>query len=157
MPVVLAESANENDTCLRHSFTANKNMPANWHVVRRLKHMALRIVRDEKELKAEAKKAEAKKDFGKAADLYKQLIRQDPLDESAYNRLMIVLRKQKNYEEELKTINKAIKLFELLLDKKRNRIAAKHKQLVQLSNALIKKAGLKKTNEEYLPEPIASW
>ena len=119
--------------------------------------MALRIVRDEKELKAEAKKAEAKKDFGKAADLYKQLIRQDPLDESAYNRLMIVLRKQKNYEEELKTINKAIKLFELLLDKKRNRIAAKHKQLVQLSNALIKKAGLKKTNEEYLPEPIASW
>jgi len=119
--------------------------------------MALRIVQSEKELKEQAKGLEAAGEPKKAAEMYKQLIKQDPLDEFSYNRLMIFYRKEKDYEEELKLINKAIKNFQAQLDKKRKRLSSGKKQLVQLSNALITKAGLKKANQEYLPEPIASW
>jgi len=117
--------------------------------------MALHVVRDEKELLLEAKQAEANEDPKAAEKNYVQLIRQDPHNEFPYDRLMIIYRKQKRYEEELELINKGLKNFTDLYQKKQDKLLSKHKALSRLSNALIKKAKL--DPGAFSPEPIAKW
>ena len=117
--------------------------------------MALQVVRNEKELLEEAKQAEASEDLKTAEKKYEQLIRQDPHYELPYDRLMVILRKQKRYEDELKLINKGLKAFGDIYKKKEEKLMSKHKALGRLSKALIKKAGLQKN--EFTPEPIAKW
>lgn len=117
--------------------------------------MALQVVRNEKELLAEAKQAEADEDMATAEKKYEQLIKQDPHHEFPYDRLMVILRKQKRYEDELKLINKGLKIFGDVYKKKEEKFISKHKELGRLSKALIKKAGLQKN--EFTPEPIAKW
>jgi len=117
--------------------------------------MTLQVVRNEKELLEEAKQAEEDGDLEKAAKKYNDLIRQDPHHEFPYDRLMIIYRKQKRYEDELKLINKGLKAFGDVYKKRSEKFISKHKELGRLSNALIKKAGLHKN--EFTPEPIAKW
>ena len=59
----------------------------------------------------EAINAELEEDLKRAATLYEQAIKEKPTDEFSYNRLMIVYRKLKQYKDELRVINKAIKNF----------------------------------------------
>ena len=117
--------------------------------------MTLQVVRNEKELLEEAKQAEANKEMETAEKKYEQLIRQDPHHEFAHDRLMIIYRKQKRYEDELKLITKGLKAFGDVYKKRSEKFISKHKELGRLSNALIKKAGLHKN--EFTPEPIARW
>lgn len=117
--------------------------------------MALHIVRNEKELLDEARQAEEIQDYDTAEKKYVQLIRQDPHNELPYDRLMVIYRKEKRYEDELKLIENGLKNFRDLYKKKEEKFLAKHKELRRLSNALIKKAKLGK--EEFNPEPIAKW
>ena len=117
--------------------------------------MALQVVRNEKELLEEAKQAEANEDQETAEKKYEQLIKQDPHHEFPYDRLMVIFRKQKRYEDELKLINKGLKNFGDVYKKKEEKLISKNKELGSLSNALIKKAGLQKN--EFTPQPIAKW
>lgn len=117
--------------------------------------MALQVVRNEKELLEEAKHAEANEELETAEKKYEQLIRQDPHHEFPYDRLMVIYRRQKRYEDELKLINKGLKNFGDVYKKKEEKLISKNKVLSRLSNALIKKAGLKKN--EFTPQPIAKW
>jgi tetratricopeptide (TPR) repeat protein len=104
-------------------------------------------------------KAEREGDLELAATLYERAIKEKPADEFSYNRLMIVYRKLKQYKNELRVINKAIKNFKEAHAKKAGKGLRKNSTIGKLSTALMKSAGLldKKGNVVYVPEPIASW
>ena len=107
----------------------------------------------------EAINAELEEDLKRAATLYEQAIKEKPTDEFSYNRLMIVYRKLKQYKDELRVINKAIKNFKEAHAKKIGKGLRKNSTVGKLSAALMKTAGLldKKGNAVYVPEPIARW
>jgi len=106
----------------------------------------------------EAANAEQNENFPEAEKLYKKAMKQSPLNETAYNRLMIIYRKQKNFEEELKIINKGIDVFTNHYAKRLNK-KNNNAQIKALSASLMKKVGLadKKGNALYDPEPVSTW
>ena len=106
-----------------------------------------------------ARREEAEGNPEKAAPLYEQLIKQNKPDEIPFDRLMIIYRKLKKYKDELRVINKGIKVFEDFYKKPGSRKSAKQEKLATLSNAFMKSAGLqdKKGNLVYVPEPISRW
>src|SRR3954467_6729207 len=100
--------------------------------------MALHVVRSFEELMAEAKEAVSKGDVASAIKLYQRGIRLEPHNEIPYNRLMILFRKEKQYQEELDLINKGIEAFEEFYQKRSEKLIAGKKTATQLSNALAK-------------------
>lgn len=104
---------------------------------------------------AEAKAAEAEDNLGDAITLYQEVLQQDELNELAYNRLMVIYRKQKETKKELAIINTALVNYQKFY-KAQQRTT---KTITTLSNKLNKAFGLtdKKGNSLYLPEPEATW
>ena len=94
-------------------------------------------------------------DLPAASKLYEQVLKEDPLNEKAYNRLMLVYRKLKDYNAELQIINRGIKAYTDFYNKGKS----KSKKVIDISNKLAKSFGLvdKKGNSTYDPEPIAKW
>jgi tetratricopeptide (TPR) repeat protein len=107
----------------------------------------------------QAKEAEARQDFKSAEKLYKQHLNEHRIDEYAYNRLMVIYRKQKMYKDELAIINRAIKALEDFYTKRAQKRVGKNNKIKTLSNNLIKSLGLadKKGNALYEPEPLPTW
>lgn len=95
-------------------------------------------------------------ELAEAADAYEKLVKAYPLNEKAYNRLMMLYRQLKEYKKELKIVNTAINAFEESYAKKHR---SPGKKITQLSKALQKAAGLtdKKGKDVYEPEPLARW
>ncbi len=93
-----------------------------------------------------------------AISLYEKVIKQEPLLELPYNRLMILYRKQKLYEKELKVLDKALEVFFGHYDKKLQPYTG-NTQLANLSRALLKSVSgnEKKTSYTSYPEPIPKW
>jgi hypothetical protein len=108
---------------------------------------AVHTIRNAEELEEEGKPEEA-------AKVYEDIIRSKPLDEHPYNRLMIIYRKLKQPREELRVIQFALKVFEAKYLKK-----SRSRKLTDLSNALMKTAGLGNGKGKILvyPEPIGKW
>src|SRR3954463_16407162 len=87
-----------------------------------------------------AKEAEANDDFDKAIGLYEQNITEPFHDQYAFERLMVIYRKRKEYKQELRVIKKGIDVFreenkkqlEETIGSKKNKT-----QLVKLSNAFM--------------------
>jgi tetratricopeptide (TPR) repeat protein len=108
------------------------------------------------DLLQKAQEAEGREEFEEAAKAYEKLIRQDRLDEFAYNRLFIMYRKLQEYGKELDAINAGIDAFEKFYashkPKKSDKVSA-------ISKKLNKTLGLidKKGNNVYSPEPIGKW
>lgn len=121
--------------------------------------MALYVAKPYHELIAEAKEAEENNELENAAKIYERAIKSEPHEEQPYNRLMIIYRKLTRYEDELKIIRKGIDAFEKLYQKKSERLLGKNQSVTKLSNALAKSLGQKgkRTEEAYVPEPIAKW
>ena len=109
------------------------------------------------ELLKEAKDAEADNDWKEAETLYKEVIKIDPHNEPAYNRLMMICRKQKEPNKELQVVKKAIHSFEDMYASTSKTSA--DKKVSRISNALLKAMGLadKKGKPLYLPGPLAKW
>ena len=103
----------------------------------------------------EAYKAEEKEDLSLAIKEYEEAITKDPLAEKAYDRLMILYRKETDYKKELRLITAGIKSFEKFYRSKKSR----SKKIVDISNKLNRSFGFtdKKGNNVYDPEPIARW
>jgi tetratricopeptide (TPR) repeat protein len=100
---------------------------------------------------------EKEKAWEKAIPIYEQLLKDNPLNESAYNRLMIIHRKEQAYKKEKAVINKAIKAFEGFY-----RVKTKghpSPKLLSLSKAFMKSTGLadKKGKLLYQKEPLGKW
>jgi len=107
------------------------------------------------ELTAKAGEAE-KTDPSLAIELYNQILKKDPLQIRAYDRLMMVYRKEKNYKKELSVINAGIKTFEIFYKKQ---LGKPSKKINEISSKLNKAFHLvdKKGNSLYAPEPIDRW
>src|SRR5688572_27576519 len=86
---------------------------------------------------------------------YEEVIKKDPLAEKAYDRLMILYRKEKEYKKELKLINAGIKAFESFYRSRKSG----SKKIAEISKKLNRSFGFtdKKGNAVYDPEPIARW
>ena len=106
-----------------------------------------------------AKEAEEDGDTNKAVRFYEQNIKEDYADEYAFERLMIIYRKQKDYKDELRVINRGIDLFEHSLQRHLKQTLSRHidgKKLEILSNAILKKTS-SKTQQPHFPDPIDKW
>lgn len=62
-------------------------------------------------LTSKASEQEKANEIPKAIELYNQILKTDPLQVHAYDRLMILYRQEKNYKKELSIINSGIKTF----------------------------------------------
>lgn len=103
----------------------------------------------------EAEEAEEKKYISAAIKEYEEAIHSDPLAEKAYDRLMILYRKEKDYKKELRLINAGIKAFENFYRSRKTG----SKKIAEISKKLNRSFGFtdKKGNAVYDPEPIARW
>ena len=108
------------------------------------------------ELFAAAKEKEAAGEWKEAIALYEKLIKLHPLEEKAYDRLMIAYRKLKEPRKELNAIKTGIDAFEELYKKSKK---TPDKKVIQISRALQKATGLldRKGESLYRPEPIGRW
>jgi tetratricopeptide (TPR) repeat protein len=88
-----------------------------------------------KKLEKEGKTAEAEK-------AYLKIINDIPAAYEAYNRLLIIYRKQKEYRKELATVNKAIKAFETEILAKQKQWIKENKETARLSKSLAEKLGV---------------
>jgi DNA-binding SARP family transcriptional activator len=102
-----------------------------------------------------AKESEDNGDTESAIEEYGKILKSDPLNEFAYNRLMILYRKMKSVKKELTTINTAIRTYEQFYKSR----SSKSKKIIDISSKLNKAVGLldKKGQSIYEPEPIAGW
>jgi len=100
---------------------------------------------------------EMKGNLDLAARHYEAAIKDECPDETPFNRLMIIYRKQKRFKDELRVIKRGIKMFEDFY--KQSSSKPKGKKVADLSEAFMKGTGLKdrKGNLAYRPEPIAKW
>jgi DNA-binding SARP family transcriptional activator len=104
-----------------------------------------------------SKAAEAEKtDLSAAIKIYSHILEKDPLQTHAYDRLMILYRKEKNYKKELSIINSGIKTFEKFYKAQSGKPS---KKISEISKKLNKAFHLvdKKGNALYAPEPIDRW
>jgi tetratricopeptide (TPR) repeat protein len=110
------------------------------------------------ELIEEARNVEADGELEKAASIYEQAIRQHPMDEFPYTRLMIIYRKFKQPKNELRVIKKGLEVYTAFYDKKLKPYTSNTK-VGQLSKALLKSVtgSAKKTSYTSYPEPIPRW
>jgi tetratricopeptide (TPR) repeat protein len=116
------------------------------------------VIKHYTELIEEARNVEADGELEKAASIYEQAIRQHPMDEFPYNRLMIIYRKFKQPKNELRVIKKALEVYTAFYDKKLKPYTSNTK-VGQLSKALLKSVtgSAKKTSYTSYPEPIPRW
>jgi tetratricopeptide (TPR) repeat protein len=105
----------------------------------------------------QAKFLEKMGELSKAAAAYEMVTKQHPKNEFAYDRLMIIYRKMKEYDKELAVINRAIKVYRQSLSA-RSKLNSNRK-LVTLSKSLLR--SLKMVDEKgeaiYDAEPVARW
>lgn len=108
-----------------------------------------------KSLIEKAKDAEDAEEWQQAAEIYKQVLQEDNLKEEAYDRLMMMYRKLKEYKKELAVIDKGIKAYEKFYRSK----VSKSKKVIEISNKLAKSFGFidKQGNNTYDVEPIGKW
>ena len=98
---------------------------------------------------------EEKENISIAIKEYEEAIKKNTLAEKAYDRLMILYRKEKNYKKEFRIITAGIKAFESFYKSKKSR----SKKIAEISQKLNRSFGFtdKKGNSLYDPEPIARW
>ena len=96
------------------------------------------------------------KDPESAIKEYKNIVSRFPLNETAYNRLMIIYRKMKIPEQEMSWINKGIRVFEQKFDTGKAHPNAK---VTSLSKSIVRSVGLtdKKGKYYFQPQPVARW
>ena len=112
------------------------------------------MLRSKKDLPKETKRTTQLSIVGSPA-YYQNIIKNNPNDQKAYERLMILYRQQKEYKKELQIINTAIKVFEKLFAPAKS----KGKKVNTISNQLNKALGLvdKKGNTLFEHAPLSTW
>lgn len=108
-------------------------------------------------LLAKAKDLESQGESEKAVAVFEKLIKESPVKEYAYDRLMIIHRKNKEYKKERAVIIAGIKAFQQFYKNASKQPSTK--KITALSNALMKATGLadKKGRPLYEKEPLGRW
>src|ERR1051326_93093 len=99
-------------------------------------HNSLREAATAQEWLNKAKGFEKAEEWQDAAAAYEKVIAIDPVNESAYNRLMIIYRKEKEWKKELAVVKKGIKAFEEYYASTSRRSHGKN--VIRLSQALMR-------------------
>lgn len=110
------------------------------------------------DLLEKALRLEGEGDLKEAEKHYDMVLDKDSLNVTAYNRLMIIFRKQKEYRKELAIIDKAVKNFEA--DAKSSIQSRKlNSKVASLSRSLAKSLGLltKSGMPVYINEDVDRW
>lgn len=89
-----------------------------------------------------ARKAEQEGETDQAAALYKQVVSTDPLAEDAWQRLMILHRKSKDYAGELKIINLALQAFNTHHREEQQQWLRENRKAARVAKSLAKSLGL---------------
>jgi tetratricopeptide (TPR) repeat protein len=119
--------------------------------------MALQVTKHYTELIKEAALAEREGQLGTAKLLYEQAIKQDPLEEKPFKRLMILYRQQRQYKDELRVIQKALHLFRDFYDHRPEKIIGKNTKAARISKELQRSVSGKAKATPFYPEPIPAW
>lgn len=90
----------------------------------------------------QAKEAEQAGETDAAIKLYLQAIKSNPLDDLAYNRLMVQLRKRKEYKEEIKVIKTAISSHQDEAREQQQQWLKRNKKTARTATALVKSLGM---------------
>jgi len=93
-------------------------------------------------LLAGARELEREGETARALALYKQVVTNDPLAETAWQRLMILHRKSKDYAGELKVINLALKTFETHARQEQKQWLQQNRKAASVAKSLAKSLGL---------------
>ena len=123
----------------------------------KLAHKNLKHDGDSEALLSKAKQLEKQGAAEKATALYEKITRKDPFDEYAYNRLMIIHRKNKEYKKEKAVLDAAIKALQQLYSDSLRLPATP--RIKTLSKQILKATGLadKSGNLLYEREPLHRW
>lgn len=116
----------------------------------------MRASRDYSELLECGRQNEAEGNIEEAIQCYKEAVSHKPVEEFPFARLMILYRKEKNYEEELKVINSAIDVFKSFYDKRTKKFSGTNK-LGQISKALLKNLNKGNMGLDEYPAPLPVW
>jgi tetratricopeptide (TPR) repeat protein len=106
--------------------------------------------------------AEAEGNTERAVELYESSIKKGVADPFPFDRLLVIYRKQRKYEDELRVILRGIEVFNEQLEEQQKHLLKRTKNataLKRLSKAFGKTSGLadKKGNSKYLPDPLSKW
>lgn len=93
-------------------------------------------------LHVKAKEAEQAGESDTAADLYRKALKADPMDDLAYNRLMVYFRRKKDYKKELQLIQAAIKAHLQHAQQNQQQWLKRNKKTARTAKALVKSLGL---------------
>ena len=105
----------------------------------------------------QAKVAEEEGNVNDAIQLYEKAIKQKPLLEQPYSRLITLYRKNKQYKDELRVINKGLQLFIDHYDKRKESFRS-NATIARLSKAILKSVdGNLNQLENIYPQPIPKW
>jgi hypothetical protein len=106
-----------------------------------------------------AKEAEKAGDTGAAIRLYEANIKYDYADRTAFERLMVIYRRQKKFRDEVRVIDRGLELFQQLGREHTEHALSRRvngKKLAALSRAILRKSGLQQ-QQSPLPEPLNKW
>lgn len=93
-------------------------------------------------LHVQAKEAEQAGEAGQAIELYQKALKKDPMDDLAYNRLMVNYRRGKQYRKELQIIQAAIAAHLKNAQETQQQWLKRNKKTARTAKALIKSLGL---------------
>jgi len=116
---------------------------------------------------ARAKALEADGEVDEAIGIYQRLLKNDPLNETAIGRLLVLYRRQKDYKQELALLKAAISAYEAEQLAGQEAWRKKHQKAARISLSLARKlavgtqklsvAGKKKTAPIYDDRLVAAW
>ena len=119
-------------------------------------HKNKKLLQTEENWELRATGLEREGELAAAAEAWNKVRIAHPLRAKSYDRLMIIYRKLKEYDKELKVINSAISAFH---KKHKEQQISFPRKITVLSKALLKATGLadKKGNNIYRPGEVEKW
>lgn len=111
------------------------------------------------QLIGKARELETVNELEEAGAIYQRIIKQDPLNEVPYNRLMIIYRKQKDYKSELAIIKTGIKTFNDHYKSRKSKSGSANAKISRISKTILKSTGLltEDGKPSYQEGPISKW
>ena len=125
-----------------------------WH--KNLSKSGMRVTQNYMELISSGRQYELDDDPKEAIKCYNDAVKQKPVDAFPFTRLMILYRKEKRFEDELKIINKAIETFKAFYDKRIKKFSRTNK-LGQASKALLQHLNKGNNGLDEYPAPVPVW
>ncbi len=93
------------------------------------------------DLIAQARELEGEGKFEEAATMYNKVVAEDPLNEMAIQRLLVLYRKLKEYRKEMQLLNASIKAITAKQEEQTGVWSKKHPAAAKASKALLRSLG----------------